>query len=233
MYTRLDTYVGMVRRQLEVLGLTNDTLLVFTSDNGTTVERIATGSGESATAHRPSESYLGDKLWNTIGGLRAEKHSLYDGGIRVPFIAWGPGVVRKAGKSRVSSRPFGSWDLLPTLTELAGARTPKGVDGRSVLGWIAGGSERASRPLYWERNQVDMVFDVSPPGFAQAARIGDWKAVRYTVAGQDPHTPDARWEFELYDLATDRGETRNVAPLRPDVRAQMERHMNASHLDAA
>jgi arylsulfatase A-like enzyme len=231
MYTRLDSYVGMVRSQLESLGLTHNTLLLFTSDNGSTVERVATGSGESSMYHRPSESYLGDKLWNIQGGLRAEKHALYEGGIRVPFIAWGPGIVRTSGKGQVADRAFSSWDIFPTLTELAGARNPRGLDGHSLLGWITGHSSRPERPLYWERQQVDMVFDVSPPGFAQAARIAYWKAVRYTVAGQDPHTPDARWEFELYDLAADRGETRDVAALHPDVRAHMEHYMNASHVD--
>ena len=230
MYTRLDMYVGMVRRQIEELGLTHNTLVVFSSDNGTTVERLLSGAGDTHTGPRPSEAVLGDHLWDIEGGLRSEKHSLYDGGIRVPFITWGPGIVRRDGSS-VAARPLASWDLMPTFADFAGARAPRDIDGISLRGWITGERDVTHGPLYWERTQGDGTFTVSPPGFGQAVRMGQWKAVRYSVAGEDPHTPDARWEFELYDLSTDRGETRNVALLHPDIRAQAEAIMNDAHVD--
>jgi arylsulfatase A-like enzyme len=230
MYTRLDTYVGAVRAQLERLGLARNTLVVFTSDNGSTVERGAFGSGESSTAHYPSDSYLGDTMWNVQGGLRSEKHSLYEGGVRVPLITWGPGIVRKHGREAVRDLSWASYDLLPTFADLAGARAPRRIDGRSVLGWITGdSSRRKAGPLYWERNQGDAVPDVSPPGFAQAVRMGDWKGLRFTP---DASSGTGR-TFELYDLGSDRRETRNVAAVHPDVRAEIERLMDASHVDAA
>ena len=230
MYTLLDSYVGRVRRQLEALGLARNTLVVFSSDNGSTVERVAVGRGDTAEARRPSESYLGDKLWNVHGGLRSEKHSLYDGGIRVPMITWGPGIVRRDGDT-VRRKPWAGWDLLPTFADLAGIRPPSDIDGVSVRGWLTGERDVARGPLYWERAQSDAVFDVSPTGFAQAVRLGRWKAVRYTVVGEDPHTPDNRWEFELYDLEIDPGETRNVAALQPGIRGQIEDIMNRCHVD--
>jgi len=229
MYTRLDMYVGMVRRQLEQLGLAHNTLVVFSSDNGTTVERLLAGGGDSHTGPRPSESVVGDHLWDIEGGLRSEKHSLYEGGIRVPFITWGPGLVRRDGE-RVAAKPLAGWDLLPTFADLAGARAPRDIDGVSLRGWITGERDVRHAPLYWERRQSDWLGD-SPPGLAQAVRMGKWKAVRFTVAGEDPHTPDARWHFELYDLSVDRGESRNVALLNPEVRTQIEAVMNKAHVD--
>jgi hypothetical protein len=87
MHTRLDAYVGAVRNKLTELGLDDRTVVLFTSDNGPTVERAVAGSGECTEQIGPSpDSAAADQMWDTNGGLRAEKHSLYDGGIRVPMV---------------------------------------------------------------------------------------------------------------------------------------------------
>ena len=235
MYTRLDAYVGMVREQLETLGLADDTLVLFTSDNGTTEERAAVGSGESSRYQSPSpDSALGDELWNISGGLRARKHSLYEGGIRVPMVAWGPGVVG-ADAAAVAGNPWASWDLLPTLADLAGAPVPDGVDGVSVRGWITGESEVDHPPLYWERPPYPgLNVDGTPPAsatFTQAVRSGTFKGLRWAVGDTTAHGD--RWRFELYDLDVDGGEKVDVSALHPDIRSELEAVMEAEHTDPA
>jgi arylsulfatase A len=236
MHTRLDMYVGQIRAQLERLGLANDTLLVFTSDNGPTeAERLVYGSGDCAKEVGPSpDSGLADQLWQTTGGLRGSKHSLYEGGYRVPMIAWGPGIVRRDGGSAVTSRPWASWDMLPTFADIAGVTAPSDIDGVSVRSWITG--ER--RPsvdhptLYWERPPYGAVnTDGSRPAwmtYGEAARKGRWKGLRF-APGTDPSAPRDQWQFELYDLVADRQERYNVAALHPDLRDQLVSFMEASH----
>ena len=234
-YTLLDTYVGRIIDRLEELGLADDTLVLFTGDNGPTPdEHLLVGSSTCADTETQSpDSALADYLWNTNGGLRAGKHSLYDGGIRVPLIAWGPGVVG-ADPDDVADRPWGSVDLLPTLADLAGVTAPSDVDGVSVRDWITG--ERRGGvdhpPLYFERPPAgDQNLDGGPPSqlvYTTAIRWGRWKAVRH-APGSDPLIADSRAVFELYDLSTDPAEQRNVASLHPDVAARLQKRMRASH----
>ncbi|MFO0952814.1 MAG: arylsulfatase [Isosphaeraceae bacterium] len=150
MITRLDDCVGKVVARLKALGLDQNTLILFSSDNGPHKE----GGGDPA-------------FFRSSGGLRGFKRALYDGGVRVPMIARWPGKV-PAGA--VSEQVWAFWDLLPTLAEVAAAEAPKGLDGVSVAPVILGKKAEVSRPpLYWEFHEG---------GFAQAARDGRWKAVR-------------------------------------------------------
>jgi arylsulfatase A len=234
-YTLLDTYVGQIIDKLDEHGLTDDTLVLFTGDNGPTPnEHLLVGSGACADVETQSpDSALADYLWNTNGGLRAGKHSLYDGGIRVPLIAWGPGVVA-ADPEKVADRPWGSVDLLPTLADFAGINAPSDVDGVSVRDWITG--KRRGRidhpPLYFERPPAgDQNLDGGPPSqlvYTTAIRWGRWKAVRH-APGSDPLIPDSRAVFELYDLGSDPAEQVNVAGLNPDVAERLQKRMRASH----
>jgi arylsulfatase A-like enzyme len=111
-------------------------------------------------------------------------------------------VVRWPGRvpaGRVSDAIWTHWDMMPTLSDLAGAPTPTGLDGISVRAALVGGTSPApDRTLYWEFHER---------GYQRAARRGKWKAVWL-----DPSKP-----FELYDLETDIAEARDVAAANPDV----------------
>lgn len=181
MVTRLDTAVGKVLSKLENLGIDENTIVFFTSDNG---------------PHR--EGGNDPDFFRSSGPLRGIKRDLYEGGIRVPMIARWPGRV-SAGT--VSDQPWAFWDVLPTAAELSGTGAPEGIDGISMAPAILRG-ERIERPyFYWEFFEG---------GLSQAARMGDWKAVRKQQGA-----------IELYDLSKDLGETNDVAPEHPDVVAKI------------
>jgi arylsulfatase len=154
MVSRLDRTVGRVVDKLRQLGIENDTLVLFTSDNGPTHN---VGGADSA-------------FFRSAGDLRGLKGSMYEGGLRVPLIASMPGRV-PAGA--VEGRPFYFPDILPTLCELAGAAVPAGLDGVSLMPTLTGRpGQRLHDFLYWES-----------PGYGgqQAVRAGDWKAVRQNL----------------------------------------------------
>jgi arylsulfatase A len=232
-HTLLDTYVGRLIAKLEELGLADDTIVVFTSDNGPTPEeQFIFGSSQCTETTGPApDSSLADTLWKTNGGLRGDKHSLYEGGIRVPMIVWGPGIVRR-DTAAVASRPWASYDVLPTLADIAGVTAPSDVDGVSIRGWITGeaGRDAMHGPLYWERPPyLGSSTDASPPVesvYGEATRDGRWKAVRYTPQ-RDPES--SVWTYEVYDLESDRNETTNVAATQPAVRARLQAIMERSH----
>jgi len=200
MVTRFDRGVGRVMALVAKLGLDRDTLVLFASDNGPTF-----GVG----------GYDAD-FFRGADGFRAEKGSVYEGGVRVPLIARRPGLV-PAG--RVSDEVVSFQDLLPTLLDAAGAgrRVPPDADGRSRLAVLEGRAASApapDRPLYMEF-----------PGYGgqQMARIGAWKGVRRDLI-KDPRAP-----LELYDLSRDPGETADVAAANPEVAAALRRVMAREH----
>ncbi len=182
MVTRFDGYVGRVMALLRELKLDGDTIVMFTSDNGPTFN----GGTDSA-------------FFESADGLRGLKQDVYEGGIRVPFVARWPGHI-PAG--RVSGLPCAFWDMMPTCAELGGAAAPRGLDGVSLVPTLEGRPDaQQKRPyLYWE--------------FAghQAVRLGDWKGVRLRKATAT----------ELYDLAADPGEQANVASAHRDVVGRIE-----------
>jgi len=148
MVTRLDRDVGRIVDLVDELGLANDTLIVFTSDNGPT----------SAGGADPT-------FFNGNGDYRGIKFELYDGGIRCPMIArWSGRIAAKSETHHLSAH----WDVLPTFAELAGVGAPKGIDGISFLPTLTGrGEQKQHDYLYWET-----------PGKSgwQALRRGNWKA---------------------------------------------------------
>lgn len=181
MVTRMDREIGRLLDLLRDLGLEDDTIVFFTSDNGPTFN----GGTDSA-------------FFESTGPLRGLKTELYEGGIRVPFIARWPGKI-PAGV--VSDHVSAFWDVLPTLLEIAGAEVPPDVDGLSMLPTLLGRPEEQEghEYLYWEYHG------------RQAVRLGDWKAYRTGV--------DA--PIELYDLAADIGEAHDVAAEHPEVIARV------------
>ncbi|MGP3970484.1 arylsulfatase [Streptomyces sp. 6N223] len=211
--TRLDRLVGAVVDELRRLRVARDTLVLFTSDNG------------------PHEEGGTDPdFFDANGPLRGYKRNLYEGGIRVPLIAWRPGTIAPGA---VAHRVTPLIDVMPTLAELAGAEAPGGLDGLSAAPLLAGGVAADHDHLYWyragkawtpraraaERGRGDRL--------AEALRRGRWKAVRF-APGRERSAPDEAWDLELYDLATDPGETTDLAAARPDVAAELTALMRAS-----
>jgi arylsulfatase A-like enzyme len=145
------------------------------------------------------------------GPLRGIKRDLYEGGIRVPMIARWSG---KIAEGVVSKQVWAFWDFLPTVAQLAGMEMPREIDGISVLPTLLGQSQQPSHEyLYWEFYER---------GFQQAIRAGDWKGVKL----------DPKKTMELYDLATDLGETRDVAAERPEVVAKLDELLGAARFDS-
>ena len=194
MITRMDRDIGRLTTLLGERGLDRRTVILFVSDNG---------------PHR--EGGADPAFFRSSGGLRGIKRDLYEGGIRVPMIARWVGTI-PAG--RVSDHVWAHWDVLPTLADVAAAKTPGGIDGVSMARALRGEPQPAHDFLYWEFHER---------GFQQAVRMGDWKAVR--LAKDAP--------LELYDLASDPQEARDVASARPDVVATIERYLKTARTDSA
>ena len=205
MITRTDRQIGDLLDRIEELGLTDDTLVVFTSDNGPASGRLA--GTDSA-------------YFDSTGGRRGRKGSVYEGGLRVPLIVRLPGAV-PAGAA--SDRPTYFADWLPTLLDLAGAAgaVPAGVDGVSFAPTLRGGPQDPPPFLYWEFPAY---------GGQQAVRAGDWKAVR-TGLGKLARTlkPGEPIPTELYDLADDPGETTDLADEHPTKLAELVAAMEREH----
>ena len=136
MITRLDRDVGRIMSLLRELGLERDTLVFFTSDNGP--QWTEGGNDQQVDT---------GKFFNGSGPLRGCKGEFYEGGIRVPMITRWPGMVPA---DAVGDFPWAFWDVLPTLAELAGAASPRGIDGTSVLRALLGRPQRPHEFLYWE-----------------------------------------------------------------------------------
>ena len=151
MITRIDSYVGRLLDHLELLGIAENTLVIFTSDNGPHNE-----SSHNLDRFQPAGPYSGIK------------RSLTDGGIRVPFIAWWPGTVKPGESDHAGYFP----DWMPTAAELAGAETPGSTDGISLVPTLLGKPDEQKKHefLYWEFHER---------GFQQAALYdGRWKGIR-------------------------------------------------------
>jgi len=201
MVSYLDRDIGRILDLLKELGLEENTLIIFSSDNGPTHGRV--GGSDSA-------------YFNSAGPLRGLKGSLYEGGIRVPFIVRWTGKI-KAGTT--SDHVCAFWDVLPTVAELAGAKDPKNVDGLSFAPTLLGKGEQKSHDyLYWEFPAY---------GGQQAVRMGDWKAVRQNM--MQPKNADPL-RIELYNLKTDIGEKNDVAAEHPEIVAKAREIMRRAHV---
>jgi arylsulfatase A-like enzyme len=196
MITRLDADVGRLLDTLDRLGIADNTLILFTSDNG---------------PHR--EGGLDRRLFQPAGPLRGSKRDLYDGGIRVPLIArWPAKIAAGAVADHISYHG----DLLATVAEIVGQPAPPSLDSLSLLPTFTGqGEQMEHETLYWEFYEQ---------GSKQAVRWRNWKAVRM---------PMVTGPIELYDLASDLGETNDVAAAHPDVVARLAGYMEAAHVPDA
>jgi arylsulfatase A-like enzyme len=202
MITRMDREVGRIVGLLEELGLADDTIFIFSSDNGA----AKPGGGGIDTARLASN-----------GPLRDWKGSPYEGGLRVPTVAVWPGNI-PAGTE--IDAPSGFEDWLPTLLDLAGLREkiPAGVDGASLAAALRGTAPAAAeRVLYRELTEAKW----------QAATAGRWKVIRKAAAGKDAVSAAPA---ELYDLLADPGEAQDLAAAQPAVTARMEAILDRAHV---
>ncbi|WP_197541282.1 arylsulfatase [Zobellia galactanivorans] len=192
MITRLDSYVGQILDLLKKNNLDGNTLVIFTSDNG---------------PHQEGGWQV--DYFDSNGPLRGMKRDLYEGGIRVPFIAKWPGKIEKGETDQVAT----FWDFLPTACELSGQDKPISTDGISYLPTLLGDNEQQKQHsfLYWE-------FKTSIS--RHAVRSGDYKLV--TI--KDPKIDST--SIELYNLADDISEKRNIADQNPTRVSDLEAIIN-------
>ena len=152
----IDETVGKITHKVASLDLDDQTLIIFTSDNG---------------PHQEGEHKV--DFFDSNGKLRGMKRDLYEGGIRVPMIARWPGKIQPDSKTDLLSA---FWDVLPTFCEIAGLDVPEGIDGISFLPTLTGkGKQEKHNYLYWEFYEQ---------GGKQAIREGNWKYVKLNV--RDP-----------------------------------------------
>ncbi len=202
MLESLDDSVGRVMAKLEQLGLTEHTVVIFTSDNGGLSTRE--GPKTPATSNAP---------------LRNGKGYLQEGGIRVPLLVKWPGQVR-AG--RLERTPVSSIDLFPTILALAGVKLAHAVDGIGLdEGMLRGTAPATERALYWHyphySNQSRSPGAPAHGGPGAAMREGRRKLIQHFETGF----------HELYDLDADPGETNNLADAQPETVLAMGRQLHA------
>jgi len=201
MVSMVDHNVQQVLDLLKELDLEDNTIVFFTGDNG--------GQDRFRDPQHP-RGFFGPNVDPKTGvEFRGGKGNLYEGGLRIPFIARWPGKI-KAGQ--VSDLLFYQIDVLPTLAELAGANTPAEADGLSILPSLLGadvvGHAQQEHPfLYWEF------------GPQTAVRVKNWKGIQ----------PKPKADWELYDLSQDPSEQHNLASQRPDMLKQMKKFAEQSH----
>ena len=202
MISRLDTYVGAVLHTLDEQGLAENTLVIFTSDNGPHEE----GGADPA-------------FFNRDGKLRGLKRQCYEGGIRIPFIARWKGRIQA---NVTNNLPFAFYDLMPTFCDVAGVhnfpkryinkkKTIDYFDGISIFPTLVS-DEKAQKKhshLYWEFAETDQI----------AVRMDDWKLI---VIRGVPH---------LYNLATDLHEDKDITQEHPEIVDKMINIIYQEHID--
>jgi arylsulfatase A-like enzyme len=201
MVSMVDRQVGEILALLEELGIDDNTLVFFSGDNG--------GADYFTSAEHPRGIHSANKHPQTGVEYRGKKGNLYEGGLRVPFTARWPGKIESGS---VTDHLGYFPDLLPTIAEVTGAEAPSDLDGISLvpelIGEAAAGRKQAQHDyLYWEF------------GDWTAIRQGHWRAVK-------PPRTDA---WELYDLATDPSESKNLAAAQPHVLAKLTARAAQAH----
>ncbi|MGB9747684.1 MAG: arylsulfatase [Bacteroidales bacterium] len=195
MINMLDDYVDEIMTKLEELGIAENTIIIFNSDNGPHLEGGADPD-----------------YFDSNGPLRGYKRDLYEGGIRVPMLVRWPGKIKPGS---VTEHIAAFWDIMPTLAEIAGTKTPEGIDGISFVPTLLGkGKQKQHDYLYWEFHEQ---------GGKQAVLMGDWKGVRLE-ANKNPEG-----KIELYNLREDTAESREISAKHPDVVRKMEQIMKIAH----
>lgn len=185
--TRHDRNVGRLMDAVKKLGIAENTIIMWTSDNG------------------DEDSYYGrTKTWNGSGPYRMFKRYLYEGGIRVPLLAWWPGAIAPGSTTDLQTTQY---DLMPTFADIGGQPITDAMDGISIFPTLRGQAKKQPKReyLYWE------FYERGPQ---QAVHLGEsWKAYR---------AKGAKGEWELYDLSKDVGEQSNLAEQFPEIISRVE-----------
>ena len=190
MISFLDKQIGRLMALLKNLNLDRNTIVMFTSDNGSTHLR----------------SQVDYDFFDSVGPLRGLKGSLYEGGIRVPFIAHWPGKIRS---NQQSDHLAANYDLLATIAEIVDVQITMDTDGTSFLPLLLGKTEDQKIPPY-------LFWDFAGYGGQMAVRMGKWKGLKRDLRKKDKVT------LELYNLEEDIGETNNVTSQHPEISAKIE-----------
>lgn len=188
-----DRNVGRIREAVKRLGLAENTIIIWTSDNGD-----------------EDSYYKRTKTFDGNGPFRMKKRSLYEGGIRVPMVAYWPKTIPAGSSSNLQTT---QWDLMPTLAEAGGKPNTPEMDGISILPTLRGDSASQSGREY-------LYFEFYEGGKQQSVRKGDWKAYR-----------KGGWNgtIELYDLSKDIGEQNDVAAQHPEKVEEFAKVMRKEH----
>lgn len=199
MISHMDRDIGMILDTIKAKGLEDNTVVLFSSDNGPTYDRL--GGSDS-------------DFFVSSANFKGLKGSLYEGGIRVPLIVRWPGKVKPGS---VSDHPAAFYDLMPTFAQISGVKTPEGIDGISLVPELLGQDQPEHDYLYWEFRAY---------GGQQAVRMGGWKAIRQNM--MRPRQPNAG-KLELYNLKDDPSESKDVAGEHPEIVAKAEAAMKEAH----
>ena len=194
----LDDQVGEIMDKVHELGIAENTLIIFTSDNG---------------PHK--EGGADPDYFDSNGPLKGYKRDLYEGGIRVPMMAYWPSKIQPGS---TSNHPSAFWDFFPTAIEIAGVKKEfAGIDGISFLPTLVGKEQKSHPYLYWEFLER---------GGRQAVLMNQWKGIRLNMA-KNPDAP-----IELYRLTDDIGEENNLAQEYPQIVKKMDRLMKEAHVNS-
>jgi uncharacterized sulfatase len=193
MITLMDRDIGRIVDLLQQKGIDKNTLVMFTSDNG---------------PHK--EGGNDPEFFNANGPLKGLKRALYEGGTRVPGIAWWPG---KIAPGSISQHPAYFGDFMATAAEISGGKAPGNIQSISFLPTLMGNEKQQQKHeyLYWEFYEQ---------GSKQSVQFDKWKAIR---------KPMLTGPVELYDLSSDLGEDVNIANEHPDIVARAVKYMEKGH----
>ena len=200
MISYLDKQLGELVTKLKAEGIYENTIIIVTSDNGPTY-----------TGGVDFEFFESSKPF--ANGFGRTKGYVYEGGIRVPFIASWPNEIEPGSKSDHISAFY---DIMPTLCDIAGIEAPEDIDGLSLMPEMLGQKQKEHEFLYWEF-----------PSYKgqQAVRLGKWKGIRKNIF-------DGNMTIELYDLDNDVLEQNDIAAQHPDIVAKIENIMTQEHVPA-
>jgi len=193
--TRHDRNVGRLMDAVKRLGIENNTIIIWTSDNG-----------DESSYYGYTETFDGN------GHFRGVKRSLYEGGIRVPMIAWWPGTIEAGTTCDLITTQC---DVMPTVADLGGAEITKVMDGISIAPTLSGKPEKQTDRKY-------IYFEFYETGPQQSVRMGKWKAYR---------RDGTKGTLELYDLSNDISEQNDLAAEHPDIVKEMEQIMINEHTE--
>lgn len=192
MVSCIDRYVGNLMAEVKRLGLDDNTIIMFCSDNGPTFN----GGSQSA-------------FFDSAQGRRGLKCSLYEGGVRVPYLVRWPGKVKP---NSTSNTPSAMWDMFPTLCETAGIKSPAGLDGVSLLpSLLAKGEQKQHDYFYWEDNCN-----------LQAVQVGEFKLIRFLPSEN----------VMLFNLKSDPRETTDLSKKMPEKVQELLRKINEVRKDS-